>query len=62
MKDNITKTKQTLKEEIAQCKKANVSCNGKEAPYDHPLVYLKIDQEIGHINCPYCSKKFILSK
>jgi uncharacterized Zn-finger protein len=38
----------------------SVSCKGKEAPYDHPKVYLEIDSEIGSIDCPYCSKRFTL--
>ena len=38
----------------------NVSCSGKESPFDHPLVYLEIDEEQGYVECPYCSKKFIL--
>lgn len=37
-----------------------VSCQGKEAPYDHPLVYLEIKEELGNIDCPYCGKEFVL--
>lgn len=40
--------------------KIDVNCSGKEAPFDHPKIYLEIDGEIGFIDCPYCSKKFIL--
>ena len=38
----------------------SVSCQGKEAPYDHPKVYLEIDPELGKIDCPYCGKIFEL--
>ncbi len=40
--------------------KKQVSCNGKEAPFDHPLVYLVIDETNEKVQCPYCSKIFIL--
>ena len=39
----------------------SVSCNGKEAPYDHPKIYLEIDKDKGSILCPYCYKKFVLT-
>ena len=39
-----------------------VSCQGNEAPYGHPLIYLKIDKNKKSINCPYCSKQFNLIK
>jgi len=48
--------------EIINTKSANVKCCGKKAPYDHPMVYLEIDKDIGFINCPYCSKKFTLTE
>jgi len=37
----------------------SVSCQGLEAPYDHPLVYLEIKDEAGKIDCPYCGKEFV---
>jgi uncharacterized Zn-finger protein len=39
----------------------SVVCYGKEEPFDHPAVYLEIDPLKREINCPYCSKKFILT-
>lgn len=39
---------------------SSVSCMGKEAPFDHPKVYLEIDKSLGVVVCPYCSKKFTL--
>ena len=38
----------------------NVSCQGNEFPYDHPLIYLKISSDNEDILCPYCSRKFLL--
>ena len=47
--------------EIEKTDTKSVSCKGKEAPYDHPHIYLEINSEIGHIDCPYCGKKFELN-
>ena len=46
--------------EIEKTKSFSVACIGHEAPYDHPKVYLAINPETNDVNCPYCSKKFIL--
>ena len=46
--------------EVEKVQSRSVSCNGMETLYDHPLVYLEIDQKIGYIDCPYCGKKFEL--
>jgi uncharacterized Zn-finger protein len=46
--------------EIEKTNSTSVSCKGKEAPYDHPKVYLEINKEIGKIECPYCAKTFEL--
>jgi uncharacterized Zn-finger protein len=45
--------------EIIYTMNKTVSCSGKESPYDHPLVYLQIDEAKEYTECPYCSKKFI---
>ena len=44
--------------EAEKVNSTSVSCKGKEAPYDHPHIYLEIDPKIGAIDCPYCGKKF----
>ena len=38
-----------------------VSCNGEtnNMSEGHPLVWLKIDEEVGYVICPYCELKFI---
>lgn len=38
----------------------SVSCNGLEATFDHPTIYLEIDPIKKSIDCPYCGKKFVL--
>lgn len=48
--------------EMEKTKSSSVSCMGKEAPYDHPKVYLEVNPETNEVECPYCSKKFILEK
>lgn len=39
-------------------KSRKVSCNGQA--HDHPKIYLSIKDK--EVDCPYCGKKFILSK
>lgn len=48
--------------EIINTISTSVSCFGKEAPFDHPKVYLEIDPAQGSITCPYCGKNFVLNK
>ncbi len=48
-------------EEIINTNVVSVSCNGKEAPFDHPLIYLKTNNISKTISCPYCSKKFVFA-
>lgn len=47
--------------EIIQTDVSSVSCSGKEAPLDHPKVYLEIDPKKGYVDCPYCGKRFQLA-
>jgi len=47
--------------EIIYTQKMEVACAGKEAPFDHPLVYLKLDPQTHQVECPYCSKTFIFN-
>jgi uncharacterized Zn-finger protein len=50
------------KPETVFTKTREVSCHGKEAEYDHPLVYLEIKDDLGKIDCPYCGKEFVLER
>ena len=38
-----------------------VSCSGEinNSSEGHPLVWLQIDEEVGHVTCPYCETKFV---
>ncbi|KAF8818996.1 zinc-finger domain-containing protein [Rickettsia endosymbiont of Cardiosporidium cionae] len=47
---------------IFNTKSNAVICEGFCSPYDHPKIYLYIDDKIGSIRCPYCSKHFQLIK
>ena len=47
--------------EIEKTQSNSVLCMGKEAPYDHPKVYLEINPNVGQIECPYCNKVFKLA-
>lgn len=47
--------------EIEKTKSKTVMCQGKEAPFDHPKIYLEIDSKLAKIDCPYCGKRFELS-
>jgi len=46
--------------ETEKTNSSSVACMGKEYPYDHPKVYLEIDPHGKKIQCPYCSKTFVL--
>lgn len=37
-----------------------VACDGGNNAMGHPKVYLHIDQDIGKIVCPYCSRTYVL--
>ena len=40
---------------------AAVNCDGGGA-LGHPRVYLQIKPEVGEIECPYCSRHYVLNK
>ena len=46
--------------EVIEVKKEEVACDGGEAPLGHPRVYLHIDKESHKIQCPYCSRLYVL--
>lgn len=51
-----------LHKETVHTNEKHVSCNGLEAPYDHPMIYLEISSTEGRVECPYCSKVFVLER
>lgn len=50
------------KEDIQVTHSTDVVCDGGKGPLGHPRVYLHLDAGSGEINCPYCSRKFVLAK
>jgi len=50
-----------VKQEVSLVNEAKVRCEGKESLTDHPLIYLTIPEDVGYINCPYCSRQFKLN-
>jgi uncharacterized Zn-finger protein len=34
------------------------ACNGGGGPLGHPRVYLNLTP-VGHVECPYCSRRFV---
>ncbi len=51
--------------EITRTDSARVSCMGAsdvaETALGHPRVWLQIDPDIGHVDCGYCDRRFILT-
>ena len=39
-----------------------VACDGGGGALGHPRIYMTITPEEGHIDCPYCSRRFVLNK
>jgi len=44
--------------EVIEVKEADVACDGGKA--GHPRVFLHIDDKTGQIQCPYCSRLYVL--
>ena len=39
-----------------------VACDGGGGSLGHPRVFLHIEPQIGDIECPYCSRHYVLDK
>ena len=48
---------ETIKADTTQ-----VSCDGGGGALGHPRVYLTIKPEVGHIDCPYCGRRYALDQ
>jgi uncharacterized Zn-finger protein len=49
--------------EVIRVDALQVACDGSGeiAPYlGHPRVYLRIDEDIGFVECGYCDRRFVL--
>jgi uncharacterized Zn-finger protein len=46
---------------LIQTQSTKVKCDGGKGSLGHPLVFLNIDDQVGTVECPYCSTMFQLS-
>ena len=48
--------------EVIAVTSPQVACDGGDGPLGHPRVYLHIDQYSGEIQCPYCSRLYVMKE
>jgi len=48
--------------EIIKVDTIQVKCDGGNGALGHPRVYLHIKPETGHIDCPYCGRRYMLDQ
>ncbi len=53
---------ETIKAETIKVETGAVNCDGGGGALGHPRVYLQIKPEVGAIECPYCSRHYVLSE
>ena len=49
--------------EVIKVKTDRVACDGSgevAAALGHPRIYLRMDRELGYVECGYCDRRFIL--
>ncbi|TFL16091.1 zinc-finger domain-containing protein [Jannaschia formosa] len=46
--------------EVETVRQLRVACDGGEGALGHPRVWMTIAPEIGHVDCGYCDKRFVL--
>jgi uncharacterized Zn-finger protein len=46
--------------EILEVQQMQVACDGGEGTLGHPRVYLHLDKATHKIQCPYCSRLYVL--
>jgi len=46
--------------ETIEVREQEVACDGGAAPLGHPRVFLHIDKQSHRIQCPYCSRLYVL--
>jgi uncharacterized Zn-finger protein len=39
-----------------------VSCDGGGGPLGHPRIYMTIPPKDGAVECPYCSRRYVLKQ
>ncbi len=47
--------------EIIDVDSETVACDGGKGPLGHPRVFLNMEDK-GQIDCPYCSRRFVLGE
>jgi uncharacterized Zn-finger protein len=48
--------------ETIEVEKMEVACDGGVGPLGHPRVFLHIDKTSHHIQCPYCSRLYVMKE
>jgi len=48
--------------EVIEVHKVEVACDGGAEPLGHPRVFLHIDRDSHEIQCPYCSRLYVLKE
>ncbi|MDX2225416.1 MAG: zinc-finger domain-containing protein [Rhodospirillaceae bacterium] len=48
--------------ETITVEQTQVSCDGGGGALGHPRIYLHIKPEVGHIDCPYCGRRYVLDR
>ncbi len=48
--------------EVIEVTEKDVACSGSTEYSTHPRVFLHIDRKSGQIQCPYCSRLYVLKK
>ncbi len=46
--------------EIIEVEQHDVACDGGKGPLGHPRVYLHVDNHSGQVQCPYCSRLYLI--
>lgn len=47
--------------EVEEVRVLRVACDGGGGALGHPRVWMVIDPQIGHADCGYCDKRFVLT-
>ena len=47
--------------EVIEVETSTVACDGEGGAMGHPRVFLTLSKE-GEIECPYCSRKYVLKQ
>ena len=46
--------------ELIETTHTEVACDGGGGALGHPRVYLHMDESVGKIICPYCSRTYVM--